>query len=401
MTITQEQYNAAFALSKDSYEENVNNLPSNYVYNAELSIELDSGFKANVYYNETTQKYTVAFRGTDANIQGDIKCDVQMATGEIPDQFDQAKGFMESLALPENGGITADQIEMITGHSKGGSLAQMIGSLEEYSSITTVTMNAYGTEHLHDDLVERPDIILGDYSNIHNFGDAEDLVFRADDQVGKTYTLNSDTTLTGVLYDLSTTDYLKAIYQGLINSTATDNFNSSVALQNLLNSYGGNFLGDHTFGELEGAQLSEFNEGEIQSFQGEFFIRGFKPLIGGSIDASLNQMLRMTYPLIVGSLALTPIFNFFSTAEDQMPAFDPDPMILDLDGDGIETTTLENGVYFDHDNNGFAETSAWVGNDDGLLAVDTNGDGVINNGTELIKNFADLAGFDTNTKLAA
>lgn len=48
------------------------------------------------------------------------------------------------------------------------------------------------------------------------------------------------------------------------------------------------------------------------------------------------------------------------------------PLVVDLDGDGVETTTEENGVYFDHDNNGFAEKTAWVGKDDGLLVRDIN-----------------------------
>lgn len=38
----------------------------------------------------------------------------------------------------------------------------------------------------------------------------------------------------------------------------------------------------------------------------------------------------------------------------------PPPLLIDLDGDGIETTTIKNGVYFDHENDGFAESSSWV-----------------------------------------
>lgn len=60
-----------------------------------------------------------------------------------------------------------------------------------------------------------------------------------------------------------------------------------------------------------------------------------------------------------------------------------DPLILDLDGDGIETTNLTDRVYFDHDGNGFEEQSAWVESDDGLLVWDRNGDGRINDGKEL------------------
>ena len=62
------------------------------------------------------------------------------------------------------------------------------------------------------------------------------------------------------------------------------------------------------------------------------------------------------------------------------------PLVIDLDGDGVETTTVESGVYFDHDDNGFAEKSGWVGKDDGLLVRDINGNGQIDNGTELFGN---------------
>ena len=62
------------------------------------------------------------------------------------------------------------------------------------------------------------------------------------------------------------------------------------------------------------------------------------------------------------------------------------PLIVDLDGDGIETSDIYGNVYFDHDNNGFAEKTGWVGKDDGLLVRDINGNGQIDNGTELFGN---------------
>ena len=62
------------------------------------------------------------------------------------------------------------------------------------------------------------------------------------------------------------------------------------------------------------------------------------------------------------------------------------PLIVDLDGDGIETVGVSEGVYFDHDGNGFAEKSGWVGKDDGLLVRDINGNGQIDDGTELFGN---------------
>ena len=59
------------------------------------------------------------------------------------------------------------------------------------------------------------------------------------------------------------------------------------------------------------------------------------------------------------------------------------PIILDLDGDGVETTGIKSGAYFDHDGNGFAEQTGWAVSDDGLLVLDRNGDGTINDGKEL------------------
>ena len=60
-----------------------------------------------------------------------------------------------------------------------------------------------------------------------------------------------------------------------------------------------------------------------------------------------------------------------------------DPLAFDLDGDGLETVATTNGAYFDHDANGFAEQTGWVSGDDGLLVMDRDNDGVIEDGTEL------------------
>ena len=49
-----------------------------------------------------------------------------------------------------------------------------------------------------------------------------------------------------------------------------------------------------------------------------------------------------------------------------------DPLVVDLGTDGIELSTLADGVNFDLDNNGFAEKTAWIGNEDGFIALDRN-----------------------------
>lgn len=59
-----------------------------------------------------------------------------------------------------------------------------------------------------------------------------------------------------------------------------------------------------------------------------------------------------------------------------------DPLILDLDGDGIETTSVNNGVNYDFLADGIKEKTGWVGKDDGFLVLDKNSNGKIDNDSE-------------------
>lgn len=60
-----------------------------------------------------------------------------------------------------------------------------------------------------------------------------------------------------------------------------------------------------------------------------------------------------------------------------------DPLVLDLDGDGLEITPLSRGVQFDGNGDTIRTNTSWVQADDGLLALDRNGNGVIDSGREL------------------
>ena len=80
-----------------------------------------------------------------------------------------------------------------------------------------------------------------------------------------------------------------------------------------------------------------------------------------------------------------------------------DPLVLDLDGDGIELTRTEDGVEFDIDGDGVKEQTAFIKGDDALLYLDQNGNGTVDNGKELFgdqegdaNGYSELARYDEN-----
>ena len=87
-----------------------------------------------------------------------------------------------------------------------------------------------------------------------------------------------------------------------------------------------------------------------------------------------------------------------------------DPLVLDMDGDGIETVGINaiNDVVFDADGDGLKTGTGWVKADDALLVYDRNGNGTIDDGSEFFGDqtmvdgvratdgFAALSAEDTN-----
>ncbi|MDF0585064.1 calcium-binding protein, partial [Bradyrhizobium yuanmingense] len=107
---------------------------------------------------------------------------------------------------------------------------------------------------------------------------------------------------------------------------------------------------------------------------------------------------------LIGAVAFGLIGTHYGNelAKWLLEMFNRDPIVLDLNGDGIQLSALSGSqVHFDFVGDGFKERTGWVSSADGILAIDLNANGVVDNGLELFGSstqdgFAVLEKADSN-----
>ena len=104
-----------------------------------------------------------------------------------------------------------------------------------------------------------------------------------------------------------------------------------------------------------------------------------------------------------GSVSLESFRAEFSLTIESGEVEQADPLMLDLDGRGIQTTGVPDGVQFDLTADGQLTLTSVNAPGTGFLALDRNGNGVIDDGSELfgdqngaVHGFAELARYDSN-----
>ena len=126
------------------------------------------------------------------------------------------------------------------------------------------------------------------------------------------------------------------------------------------------------------------------------YFTGVGAVIGGPIGAAIGGLLAgiVGYGVagMMGSWLGQGLENFFASLDD-LALLDAsieviDPLVLDLNGDGLHTLSLEEGVYYDYLSDGFDRKTGWLSEEDGFLVYDKNQNGIVDNGSELFGNTA-------------
>ena len=97
--------------------------------------------------------------------------------------------------------------------------------------------------------------------------------------------------------------------------------------------------------------------------------------------------------------------EYLRVEQSEVQVQEAEPLVIDLNGNGIELTDVRkgDGVEFDITGDGIKEQASWVSPSDGMLVYDRNGNGIIDSGRELFgdqhgaaNGFEELAKFDTD-----
>ncbi|SDX17986.1 calcium-binding protein, partial [Nitrosomonas communis] len=156
------------------------------------------------------------------------------------------------------------------------------------------------------------------------------------------------------------------------------------------------------FGGLAGEKLFEDLYRDVTSIDMALFFQNLAEDFSWAINRLSTFIMQD-----LGDLAgiLNTVNNFFLQFKNWVPPR-IDPLVLDLDNDGIETIGINGSIVFDHDGDGIKTGTGWVGKDDGFLVLDRNDNSTIDTGAELfgvdtVKSDGKLAinGFDALSDL--
>ncbi len=160
-----------------------------YFQPSNISNELTS--KIFTAINNETKEIVIVFKGSEPLPSFDLESivndwcvsDLNLVIGRIPKQFYDAYNYLQSVKPS----IPADFKIYMTGHSLGGSLVQLLCSLDENKHVAGYTYNAFGVKHLLSNLENEGYSINSEFKNINNFSMSADLVSNHNEHIGNVF----------------------------------------------------------------------------------------------------------------------------------------------------------------------------------------------------------------------
>ena len=182
--LSDDSYGGSEYMSETNWEKlNSINMPEDDPMKSTLNIlemfDKETGFHADLYYNNNLDEYTVSFEGSNMNpmrlrdfIDDWWHTNKKQGLGDIPDQYKMAAYITSHL--PEGVKIN------FTGHSLGGGLASLCGAM---TGKPTYIFNAEG---VNENILRAFDIDRNkDFSNIKAYHTSNDLLSNTQDVSGK------------------------------------------------------------------------------------------------------------------------------------------------------------------------------------------------------------------------
>ena len=404
-------------------------------------VSADSGYQGYIYQNLETNKYYLVHEGSavpglNSETAKDYLCNVaaSLASGKPQSQFNDAYNFLND-AVRDFGAKNITQI----GQSLGGYHSEVFGAMDKFKDVQTITFNAVGpgtsldamTKFMNDHSLS----LSNDFSNIRNYRYNTELVSLIAPHFGEMYTTfdyknpinnhekfhnmqvyteNENLTFT---YD----ENFNTIFGYVGDAFALTILPTDLGLKLILTPNGPLNISDANeilkaiSALLQGILNGEYEDtpvlkGYVSMDEILYEIKPGDTIYGicDKYDIDMEELLKLNpwlrdrmsedgkHILIKPDEKLRLPINHTVVGENR-PTFDvpfdeaagagtpgADPILVDLNGDGkIETTTVEDGINFDHQKDGFAEKTSWVSKEDGILAIDKNNNGIIDDGSEI------------------
>ena len=312
------------------------------------------GFKAEAYRIEQTGQIVVAIAGTNVFNLSSLSNAVGIGFQILPEaQMAAAESFVRDVTTRYGDSVT------LIGHSSGGLIAQLVAAKQEaeppedrLAIDRAIGFNSPGAAPFLPALFG--DNIPASFENIEAVCDSRDIVCRAFDIRDGSGLGNSH---------IGSVEYINTAQNSepLFGMSLTNPYNAGEIVADIVRFHG----------------ILHLLRVHAESLPDPLPVEGVDEISGpfglGIITLEAVEVVGEPSPLEEGAAE----FNTFQTSS---------PLVLDLDGDGIETRGLLAGAFFDHAGDGFAELTGWIGADDGLLILDRNGNGTVDHGAELFGN---------------